>query len=95
MSKMNNDTHRQIFQNSELEGEDIKQEYLTDKEYIEYHVKTEGGQIVKVKVEQEKVGQESNSHREYIEPGGVYKKEDIGHNKTFRDSTRKDFSDTF
>ena len=31
----------------------------------------EGGQIVKVKVEQEKVEQDSNSHREYMESDGV------------------------
>ena len=54
MPKMINKTHRQIFQNSEPEGGDIKQEYLTDKDYIVYHVKTEGGQIIKVKVEQER-----------------------------------------
>ena len=52
-----NDTHRNL-PKFRTQGWSIKQEYLTDKEYIEYHVKTEGGQIVKVKVEQEKVEQE-------------------------------------
>ena len=89
-----NDTHRQISK-FRTQGWRHKQEYLTDKEYIEYHVKTEGGQIVKVKLEQEEVEQESNSHIEYRESDGVYTKEGIGFNTTFRDSTRRDFSDTF